>query len=248
MSSSAAVRRLRKEYQLLQSTPEYGFVAAPLESNIFEWHFVLYGTSETPYQGGLYHGKLVFPCNFPMKPPSILMITESGRFSVNKKICMSMSDFHPELWNPMWGVRSILIGLLSFMNGEELTTGGVNASSSQRVDLAMRSLNDIKRDDVVAELFPGIISVANYNLDYIDSWPPPASDPPCTTAPDAYAVTDSGHIKPSALETTSIEDVEDPLLTATCKVRTAKNNARKRAKAKAAKHRTPVIDEIDHGV
>jgi len=30
------------------------------------------------------------------------MVTRSGRFAVEKKICMSMSDFHPELWNPTW--------------------------------------------------------------------------------------------------------------------------------------------------
>ncbi|CAM9246160.1 unnamed protein product, partial [Ectocarpus fasciculatus] len=161
MSSSAAIRRLRKEYQLLQASPEVGIVAAPLESNVLEWHFVMHGSADTPYQGGIYHGKLVFPSNFPMKPPSIMMITESGRFAVNRKICMSMSDFHPELWNPLWGVRTILVAMLSFMNSEELTTGGMEATAPQRVEYAQRSLTAIRGDVVVAELFPDIISTTD---------------------------------------------------------------------------------------
>jgi len=35
--------------------------------------------------GGYYHGKLVFPREFPFKPPSIYMITPSGRFAVNTR-------------------------------------------------------------------------------------------------------------------------------------------------------------------
>lgn len=39
----------------------------------------------------------------------------TGRFKTNTRICLSMSDFHAELWNPGWNVETILIGLLSFM-------------------------------------------------------------------------------------------------------------------------------------
>ena len=29
------------------------------------------------------------------------MITPNGRFAVNTRLCVSMSDFHPETWNPV---------------------------------------------------------------------------------------------------------------------------------------------------
>lgn len=35
--------------------------------------------------GGYYHGKLVFPREFPFKPPSIYMITPNGRFKCNTR-------------------------------------------------------------------------------------------------------------------------------------------------------------------
>ena len=174
MASSAAIRRLRKEYQLIQASPEYGISAAPLERDILEWHFVLHGSGETPYQGRLYHGKLVFPTNFPMKPPSIIMITESSRFVTRQKICMSMSDFHPELWNPVWSVRTILVGMLSFMNSDEQTTGGIIASDFDRRNAARASLEAIRNDEIVKELFPDICDLAEQRINiYTDNWPPP---------------------------------------------------------------------------
>ena len=31
------------------------------------------------------------------------------------RLCLSISDFHPDTWNPAWSVSTILTGLLSFM-------------------------------------------------------------------------------------------------------------------------------------
>lgn len=77
------------------------------------------GPEATPYDGGYYHGKLMFPREFPFKPPAIYMITPSGRFKTNTRLCLSISDFHPDTWNPAWSVSTILTGLLSFMVSEE---------------------------------------------------------------------------------------------------------------------------------
>lgn len=73
------------------------------------------GPEKTPYEDGFYHGKLIFPGEFPFQPPSIYMITPNGRFKINTRLCLSISDFHPDTWNPAWSVSTILTGLLSFM-------------------------------------------------------------------------------------------------------------------------------------
>ena len=112
--SKMCLGRLKKEYKKLQKNPVDQIRAHPLENNLLEWHYVLDGPAGSPYEGGYYHGLLRFPPEYPFKPPSILMYTPSGRFETNVRICLSMSDFHPESWNPMWSVSSILSGLLSF--------------------------------------------------------------------------------------------------------------------------------------
>ena len=65
-------------------------VALPA-SNLLEWHYVLLGLPDSDYAGGVYHGKIVFPSTYPFKPPSILMLTPSGRFAVNTRLCLSMA-------------------------------------------------------------------------------------------------------------------------------------------------------------
>ena len=103
--------------------------AQPSESNILEWHYLIHGPPNSPYHNGLYHGKLVFPRDYPYRPPAIYMITPNGRFKTNTKLCLSMSDFHPETWNPLWSVSSILSGLLSFMLEDTATSDNSMAHS-----------------------------------------------------------------------------------------------------------------------
>ena len=102
-------------------------------------HYILRGPPDTPYAGGEYHGQLLFPPEFPFKPPGIKMQTPSGRFAPNTKICTSMSDYHPHTWQPGWNTSTILIGLLSFMCSDEMTTGSVTASDADRRKLAAQS-------------------------------------------------------------------------------------------------------------
>jgi ubiquitin-conjugating enzyme E2 J2 len=67
------------------------------------------------------------------------MHTPSGRFQPSTRLCLSISDFHPKSFNPAWEVSTILIGLLSFMTSEEMTTGSVGASEMERKWAANRS-------------------------------------------------------------------------------------------------------------
>jgi ubiquitin-protein ligase len=157
-ASKACLSRLQKEYQRLSKEPLPDILAEPKcvprrssrparaptrargslgrPNNILEWHFVIKGPKDTPYYNGHYHGKLIFPAEYPYKPPAIMMLTpkcvqlrttgvparargarmrhsvhvrrtahprlspqrvdRSGRFNTNTRLCLSMSDFHPE--------------------------------------------------------------------------------------------------------------------------------------------------------
>lgn len=58
------------------------------------------------------------------------MVTPNGRFETGVRLCLSMSDYHPELWVPAWSVATILTGLLSFMLEDTLTTGSITTTVS----------------------------------------------------------------------------------------------------------------------
>jgi len=139
MATKAANKRLTREYQNIQQNPPPYIVAHPSESNILEWHYILTGPPNTPYEGGQYWGTLVFPPDYPFAPPAIRMHTPSGRFQPSTRLCLSISDFHPKSFNPAWSVSTILIGLMSFMNSEEMTAGSVGGTPAERKWHAARS-------------------------------------------------------------------------------------------------------------
>jgi ubiquitin-conjugating enzyme E2 J2 len=152
-----ALTRLRREYSNIQSEKIPHIVARPTESNLLVWHYVLHDLPhETAYCGGVYWGKLVFPREYPLKPPAIYMLTPSGRFETNTRLCLSMSDFHPESWNPSWRIESILIGLVSFMldTAEPRTTGGVHTTSKKRRSLAKAAFDFNVASAEFRDLFP----------------------------------------------------------------------------------------------
>uniref|UniRef100_A0A7S1TRE0 E2 ubiquitin-conjugating enzyme n=1 Tax=Phaeomonas parva TaxID=124430 RepID=A0A7S1TRE0_9STRA len=159
MASKMATSRLRQEYMRIHKSPVDHIRAEPLESNILEWHYVIEGTSDSAFAGGYYHGILRFPPEYPLKPPSILMYTPNGRFKTNRRLCLSMSDFHPESWNPMWSVSTILTGLFSFMLDTAPTLGSIETSAARKRALAAESLSYNCKNEIFRELFPDLVEV-----------------------------------------------------------------------------------------
>eukprot|EP00834_Sanchytrium_tribonematis_P003333 NODE_125_length_17255_cov_0.877827.p11 type:complete len:121 gc:universal NODE_125_length_17255_cov_0.877827:2221-1859(-) len=107
--------RLQKEYLAIQKSPIENVIVKPAENNLLTWYFIVNGPKETPYFGGEYFGVILFERNYPFSPPHFKIYTPSGRFKPGDKICMSMTGFHKESWNPLWSIQSMLIGLVSYM-------------------------------------------------------------------------------------------------------------------------------------
>ncbi|CAL8311835.1 unnamed protein product [Lota lota] len=136
---SPAVKRLMKEAAELRDPTEH-YHAQPLEDNLFEWHFSVRGPPDSDFDGGVYHGRIVLPPEYPMKPPSIILLTPNGRFEVGKKICLSISGHHPETWQPSWSIRTALIAIIGFMPTKgEGAIGSLDYTPEERRSLAKKS-------------------------------------------------------------------------------------------------------------
>lgn len=85
------------------------------------------------------------------------MCTPQGRFKCDQKLCLSMSDFHPETWNPLWSVSAVLTGLLSFMLGSEDTVGSMTTSTEQKRAYARNSHQFNRSNKIFVELFPDFL-------------------------------------------------------------------------------------------
>lgn len=183
MASRASQKRLTKEYKLIQANPPPFILAKPNDENILEWHYVIEGPPLTPFEGGQYHGILRFPPEYPFKPPLILMITPNGRFTTNMRLCLLMLDYHPDTWNPAWLVATILTGLLSFMTGDEATTGSILTTDSVKRKLAL-SLKQWNNSENVRfkKLFPDIYKQNIIDIKNAEAPPKPVEEKPSEIA------------------------------------------------------------------
>lgn len=140
LKSPGVKRLMREACELAEPTEEY--FATPLEDNLFEWHFTVRGPPTTEFEGGLYHGRILLPSEYPMQPPNIILLTPNGRFEVNKKICLSISGHHPESWQPSWSIRTALLALIAFMPTSAAgTIGSLEYTKEERQILAKKSIN-----------------------------------------------------------------------------------------------------------
>lgn len=116
------------------------FYAEAVESDIFEWHFAILGADGSDFDGGIYHGRILLPAEYPFKPPSFVLLTPSGRFETHTKICLSMTAHHPEHWQPSWSVRTALTAVRAFMpTPAEGAIGSLDHTPEERRALARRS-------------------------------------------------------------------------------------------------------------
>lgn len=224
-------RRLLSELKKLQKDPPQHFRAEPLEENIFEWHFTILGPEDSDFEGGVYHGKLKLPPEYPMKPPKIILLTPQGRWKINSKICLSISDFHPETWQPSWGIRTALTALRAFMpTPGKGAIGSLDASSGARKVLAQRSeawkcsqcgacMRDVKRD--LEEIQRNHCTpVARDSIPTFDALPPEAlktTKPPTITEDEDLCLDQNGsdveeleEEEPQIAPVEQMEEAEEP--------------------------------------
>ena len=119
---------------------EYSYVRiGPYGSNLLRWHFSVMGTPNSEYDGGIYHGRVLLPKDYPGSPPRVQLLTPSGRFIPGHDICLSASNYHPESWTPKWTVLSLIDALRLHMLTQANEIGGMTATPSERRKLASAS-------------------------------------------------------------------------------------------------------------
>ncbi|GFH25978.1 predicted protein [Haematococcus lacustris] len=143
---NAGVKRILQEIKEVQADTSGDFIAEALEDDIFEWHFVIRGPADSEFEGGIYHGRILLPAEYPFKPPGFMMLTPSGRFETGVKICLTISSYHPEQWQPSWSVRTALTALVAFMpTPAGSAVGSLDYTKEERRALAIKSRTTIPK-------------------------------------------------------------------------------------------------------
>ncbi|KAF9107732.1 Ubiquitin-conjugating enzyme E2 J1 [Mortierella sp. AM989] len=68
------------------------------------------------------------------------MAKPNGRFELHKKVCLSITGYHPEYWQPAWGIRTVLVAVMGFLPTQSKgAIGGLDTSVEARKALATKS-------------------------------------------------------------------------------------------------------------
>ena len=123
-SQMLTTKRLKGELQKLEKERESYYQVVQDDTDPLLFYFLLRGASDSVYKGGYYIGKIVLPKDYPTNPGDFYMLTPSGRFSINTKICLTNSGYHKESWTPMWNISNMVIGFVSVFLTD--TTAGIS--------------------------------------------------------------------------------------------------------------------------
>lgn len=117
-------KRLMNEQTRLQKS-KLGFAQIyPNEKDPMEFHFLLKGHEDSEYKGGYYIGKIKIDKDYPAKAGDFMMLTPSGRFDINKNICLSNSAYHQDEHSPMWSIENMVVGMASIFHEEDHDKNG----------------------------------------------------------------------------------------------------------------------------
>ncbi len=134
MPSRTCLRTLQRDLKELQERPLVMASAAPLDNNMLEWHVNIAGPRDTPYAGGLFHFRLVFPPDYPASAPSCDVLSVLPHPHVQRgKLCLDLfSDFASFFearaaprearatgWSSAYSVSSVILQMQTFLMGLE---------------------------------------------------------------------------------------------------------------------------------
>ncbi len=134
-------KRFVNEKKLLDNEPLGYITAYPKEDNPLVWYILVVGQKGTHYEGGHFIGEIHHSPKYPAEPPDYIMRTPSGRYEINKKICLSNSGYHKGEWSATWNIHTILIAFYSiWLDDKEHGISHITRSKAERLQLAKESI------------------------------------------------------------------------------------------------------------
>merc|ERR1712125_35248 len=82
--------------------------------DLFKWNATISGPGDSPYDGGVFFLEIVFPQDYPFKPPKIKFTTKIYHCNVNDKggICL---DILKDNWSPALTISKVLLSICSLL-------------------------------------------------------------------------------------------------------------------------------------
>ena len=139
----SAPRRITRELADLRQDPPANCSAGPInESDLFNWEGVIFGPSDSPFQGGVFKVNIQFPADYPFKPPRVTFLTKIYHPNINAAgfICL---DILKHNWSPALTISKVLLSILSLLTDP-------NPKDPLMPDIAQLYVNDRAEYEYIA--------------------------------------------------------------------------------------------------
>jgi len=109
-----AQRRILKERENLTKDPPANCSAGPVGDDIYRWEATIIGPEDSPYNGGIFKLDIVFPEDYPYKPPKCRFRTRIFHPNINREggICL---DILKDQWSPALTISKVLLSICALM-------------------------------------------------------------------------------------------------------------------------------------
>jgi ubiquitin-conjugating enzyme E2 D/E len=102
-----ALKRLQRELTEITLNPPENCSAGPvLDSDLFRWQATIMGPDDSPYSGGVFFLDILFPADYPFKPPKITFLTKIYHCNINANGGICVSIFGNE-WSPALSITKV---------------------------------------------------------------------------------------------------------------------------------------------
>lgn len=112
--NQATIKRIMKEYSTMTKSPPPNVSAAPVdESDMYKWQAIIFGPANSIYAGGVFKLSIVFPQDYPFKPPRVEFLTKIYHCNImNKYLCI---DILKGQWSPALTIDKVLLSVVSLL-------------------------------------------------------------------------------------------------------------------------------------
>ncbi|EFN58156.1 hypothetical protein CHLNCDRAFT_30002 [Chlorella variabilis] len=113
--STAARKRLIRDFKRLQQDPPEGVNASPQAENIMQWNAIIFGPDGTVWDGGVFKLSMEFSEDYPNKAPVVKFRTRMFHPNIyaDGGICL---DILQNQWSPIYDVSAILTSIQSLLS------------------------------------------------------------------------------------------------------------------------------------
>jgi len=107
--------RIIKEIEEIKKNSDKNFKISVSEDNIMDWYILYSNLDDSRFKDGEYILHIRLHEGYPFKAPEFKWLTPNGRFEIATKICYNISTYHEAEWNPLWRMRTIIVGIMSML-------------------------------------------------------------------------------------------------------------------------------------